>query len=135
MTAMPSEVTVRRRIHWFDTDTSTKEHNSAPLRWMEEAEAELLDKLGLVRELYGHLPRVHVDMDYRFPLRFWDEVEVTVRVSELGRTSITYRFDVRRDGEVAVEGRVTAVHIDENGRPSAIPDEHRRLLEGSVAPS
>lgn len=132
---IPVEVTVRRRIHWFDTDTSTKEHNSAPLRWMEEAEAELLDRLGLVKELYGHLPRVHVDMDYRFPLRFWDEVDVTVRVSELGRTSITYRFDVRRDGEVAVEGRVKAVHIDENGRPSAIPDEHRRLLEGSTAPS
>jgi acyl-CoA thioester hydrolase len=135
MRAMPPEITVRRRIHWFDTDTSTKEHNSAPLRWMEEAEAELLDRLGLVRELYGHLPRVHVDMDYRFPLRFWDEVDVTVRISELGRTSITYRFDVRKNGEVAVEGRVTAVHIDEAGEPSAFPEGYRKLLDGSAGPS
>ncbi|MGH2692348.1 MAG: acyl-CoA thioesterase [Actinomycetota bacterium] len=131
----PVEITVRRRIHWFDTDTSTKEHNSAPLRWMEEAEAELLDRLGLVKELYGHLPRVHVDMDYRIPLRFWDEVDVTVRVSELGRTSITYRFDVRKNGEVAVEGRVTAVHIDETGEPSVFPEGYRKLLEGSATPS
>ena len=129
---MPPETTVRCRIHWFNTDTSTKEHNSAPLRWMEEAEAELLDGLGLVKELYGHLPRVHVDMDYRFPLRFWDEVEVMVAVDELGRSSITYRFEVRRDGEVAVEGRVTAVHIDEAGRATPFSNEHRRLL-GSPA--
>jgi acyl-CoA thioester hydrolase len=137
MRAMPSpvEITVRRRIHWFDTDTSTKEHNSAPLRWMEEAEAELLDGLGLVKELYGHLPRVHVDMDYRFPLRFWDEVKVTVRVDSVGRTSIGYAFEVRRDGAIAVEGRVTAVHIDADGKAVQLSDKHRRLLEGSEAPS
>lgn len=129
---MPPEITIRRRIHWFDTDTSTKEHNSAPLRWMEEAEAELLDRLGLVKELYGHLPRVHVDMDYRFPVRFWDEVEIMVAVDELGRSSITYRFEVRRDGEVAVEGSVTAVHIDEVGSATPFSEAHRRLLNGST---
>jgi acyl-CoA thioesterase FadM len=95
---------------------------------MEEAEADLLDRLGLVKELYGHLPRVHVEMDYRFPLRFWDQVEVMVAVDELGRSSITYRFEVRRDGEVAVEGRIMAVHIDEAGRATPFSVEHRRLL-------
>ena len=130
---MPPEITIRRRIHWFDTDTSTKEHNSAPLRWMEEAEAELLHELGLVEELYGYLPRVHVEMDYRFPVRFWDEVDVTVAIEELGRSSITYRFDVRRDGEVAVEGKVTAVHIDGDGHAAPFSDEHRRVLEGSAS--
>jgi acyl-CoA thioester hydrolase len=125
------EVTIRRRIHWFDTDTSTKEHNSAPLRWMEEAEAELLHELGLVKELYGSLPRVHVEMDYRFPVRFWDEVEVMVAIDDLGRSSITYRFEVRRDGEVAVEGKVTAVHIDSSGKATPFSDEHRRVLDGT----
>jgi acyl-CoA thioester hydrolase len=132
MAAMPPEITIRRRIHWFDTDSSTKEHNSAPLRWMEEAEADLLHELGLVKELYGHLPRVHVEMDYRFPVRFWDEVEIKVAVDEVGRSSITYRFEVSRDGEAAVEGRVTAVHIDEEGQSVPFSDEHRRVLDGST---
>ena len=130
---MPPEITIRRRIHWFDTDTSTKEHNSAPLRWMEEAEAELLDSLGLVKELYGYLPRVHVEMDYRFPVRFWDEVEVMVAIEGVGRSSVTYRFEVRRDSEVAVEGRVTAAHIDREGRSTPFSEEHRRLLNGSAS--
>src|SRR5919106_719515 len=102
MRAMPRpSVTIHRRVQWFDTDSSTKEHNSAPLRWMEEAEAELLDRLGIVKQVYGRLPRAHVSLDYRTPVRFWDEVDITVRVDEVGRTSVTYTFEMRRGRDVA----------------------------------
>jgi acyl-CoA thioester hydrolase len=122
--------TVRRRIQWFDTDASTKYHNTAPLRLMEEAEAALLDQLGIVREVYGWLPRAHVTIDYRRPLRFWDEVEIDVEAAEVGRTSVTYAFRVRREEEVCAHGTVVAVLIDEEGKPRSWPDEWRRLLEG-----
>src|SRR3990170_511509 len=100
----PASVTVRRRIMWFDTDASTKYHNTAPLRLMEEAEAILLDDVGLVKEVYGWLPRAHVTVDYRRPVRFWDEVEVSVEVTEVGGTSITYGFEIRSDGDLSAEG-------------------------------
>jgi acyl-CoA thioester hydrolase len=135
MRAMPPEVTVRRRIVWFDTDASGKYHNTAPFRLMEEAEAALLDHLGIVREVYGWMPRAHVSIDYRRPLRFWDEAETMVRVAEVGTTSITYTFEIRTGEEVAAEGRVVAVYIDEDGRPREWPEEYRRLLDGSSAPS
>jgi acyl-CoA thioester hydrolase len=123
-------ITVRRRIQWFDTDASTKYHNTAPLRLMEEAETALLDRLGIVREVYGWLPRVHVSIDYRRPLRFWDEVAVDLEVSDVGRTSITYAFGVRKGEDLVAEGRVVAAYIDEEGKPRAWPDDWRRLLEG-----
>lgn len=133
--AEPLRATVRRRIQWFDTDASTKYHNSAPLRLMEEAEAVLLDRLGLVHELYGWLPRAHVTVDYRKPLRFWDEVDIEVAVERVGRTSITYTFWIRSvAGELSAEGRVVAVLIDEDGKPRRWSDEHRALLEGTRAP-
>ena len=122
--------TITRRIQWFDTDSSTKYHNTAPLRLMEEAEAALLDDLGIVKEVYGHLPRRHVTMEYYRPLRFWDQVEVTVEVVEVGTTSVTYSFEITRDGEVHADGRVVAVHIDDQGKPSPWTDRHRGLLEG-----
>jgi acyl-CoA thioester hydrolase len=125
---------IRRRIHWFDTDASTKYHNTAPLRLMEEAEAALLDRLGIVREVYGWLPRRRVEVDYQRPLRFWDEVEVEVAVAALGRTSVTYRFAIRKDGEEHATGTVVAVFIDEEGRPRAWSEEHRRLLNGQPPP-
>lgn len=96
---------------------------------MEEAEAELLDRLGIV-ELYGRLPRAHVEVDFRQPLRFWDQAEVTVEVREVGHTSVTYGFTIRRDGQVCAEGRVVAVHITDQGRPRPWPQEYRSRLEG-----
>jgi acyl-CoA thioester hydrolase len=128
---MPSpRVTIRRRIQWFDTDTSTKYHNTAPLRLIEEAEAALLDGLGIVREVYGWLPRAHVTIDYRRPLRFWDDVWVDLEVVEVGRTSITYAFGIRNERDLCADGRVVAVLIDEEGKPRSWPDEWRRLLTG-----
>ncbi len=128
---MSPEATIRRRIQWFDTDSSTKYHNTAPLRFMEEAEAALLGDLGIVHEVYGFMPRVHVRLDYRAPLRFWDEIEVTVRVAELGRSSITYTFEIRADGRTAADGRVVAAYIDGDGRPRPWPDGYRKLLDPS----
>jgi acyl-CoA thioester hydrolase len=122
--------TITRRIHWFDTDSSTKYHNTAPLRLMEEAEAALLDDLGIVTEVYGRLPRRHVTIEYYKPLRFWDRVEVTVEVAEVGTTSVTYTFQITRDGQVHADGRVVAVHIDEKGSATPWSDRHRSLLEG-----
>jgi acyl-CoA thioester hydrolase len=127
---MGAWITVRRRIQWFDTDSSTKYHNTAPLRLMEEAEAALLDRLGIVRQVYGWLPRRHVTIDYLRPLRFWDEVEVDLEVTEVGRTSVTYAFRIRRGEEPHAEGSVVAVYIDEGGRPRAWPEEYRLLLGG-----
>jgi YbgC/YbaW family acyl-CoA thioester hydrolase len=134
--AEPASITIRRRVQWHDTDASTKYHNTAPLRFMEEAEGALLHGLGLVREVYGWLPRRQVTIEYLRPLRFWDEIEVSVRVEEVGRTSVTYGFDITRDGERAAEGRVVAVLIDGDGAPRAWPEDDRRLLleGGSLSP-
>jgi acyl-CoA thioester hydrolase len=129
--AKPASIVIRRRIHWFDTDASSKYHNTAPLRLMEEAEAALLDRLGIVREVYGWLPRRRVEIDYHRPLHFWDEVEVHLEVLAVGGTSVTYGFRISRDGEDHAEGNVVAVLIDAGGRPLQWPDDWRRLLSES----
>jgi acyl-CoA thioester hydrolase len=70
-------------------------------------------------------------VDFRRFLRFWDEVEVAIRVAELGESSISYEFEMRVLGEVAAEGRAVAVLVTEEGKPTPWSDEHRRLLLGS----
>lgn len=133
----PASVVVRRRIQWFDTDASTKYHNTAPLRLMEEAEVVLLDRLGIVRDVYGRLPRAHVSIDYLRPLRFWDECDTRVEVADVGRSSVTYVFRIAdTKGQVAAEGKVVAVLVDEEVKPRPWPEEYRRLLlESGPVPS
>jgi acyl-CoA thioester hydrolase len=123
-------VTIRRRINWYDTDASSKYHNTAPFRLMEEAEATLLDELGIVHQVYGWLPRRDARIEYLRPLRFWDEVDVDLEIVDVGRTSVTYAFAVFKGRERCAEGRVAAVYIDEEGKPRPWPPEYRRLLEG-----
>lgn len=119
---------VRRRVEWADTDASGKYHNTAAFRLAEQAETRLLDALGLLDEIYGRLPRVHMSVDLTEPLRFNDEVDVELRVAELGRTSITYEFDIRRDERSVAAGRMVAVLLAGPAEREEWTDRHREAL-------
>jgi YbgC/YbaW family acyl-CoA thioester hydrolase len=119
------------RVAWVDTDTGGRIHFTAAFRWAEVAETALFRKLGLLEGgRYAHYPRRHVEADYLRVLVFEDELDVHLRVEEVGRTSIRFVWDIRRDGEVAVTGTHTIVHVDDEGRPAPIDDRTRTLLIG-----
>ena len=58
-------------------------------------------------------------------LVFDDEVEITIRVESVGRTSIRFAWEVVHDGEIAITGGHTIVHVDGDGRPAPIDDRTR----------
>ena len=128
---------VQRRIEWPDTDASGNYHNTAAFRFIEVAETALLERLGLLEDVYGRLPRVHIEANFRRPLRFRDVIDISLRIAALGRSSATYEFEMRADGEVAVDGRVVTVLLSgPRGEPLPWPEEYRRLLltAGEQAP-
>jgi YbgC/YbaW family acyl-CoA thioester hydrolase len=118
----------RFRVAWVDTDTGGRIHFTAPFRWAEATETSLYRRLGLLRGERGDFPRRRVEAEFRRALVFEDEVEVTLRVERLGTTSITYRWEVAREGEVAVDGAHTVVRVGADGRPLPLGKELRALL-------
>lgn len=78
-------------------------------------------------------PTVHLEADFRKPLSFGDQIEVEVRVKEMGRTSITWGYRVYRSGEreaPVAEGRNVTVSLDMDAfKKTEIPDWLRRSLE------
>jgi len=130
-----ASITTTRRVQWADTDASGWYHNTVVLRWIEEAENELLDRAGVLQEVIARIPRVHIEVDYRKVLRFWDEVEVHVAVAEVGRSSVSFRFDVRHQGEVAAEGSYRAVLVSEEQKPLPWSEEHRLRLLAPTPPA
>jgi acyl-CoA thioester hydrolase len=119
----------RRRVAWVDTDAGGRIHFTAVFRYAEAAEAGLRRELGLMAD-WGDYPRRRVEADYYSVLRFEDEIEVRIVPERLGRTSITWAWEVARDGVPCVEGRHTVVHVDADGRPSDLPHEVRERLAG-----
>ncbi|MCP9485722.1 MAG: hypothetical protein MSC30_07660 [Gaiellaceae bacterium MAG52_C11] len=126
----PARASLRleRRIEWADTDASGHWHNTAALRFVEWAERILLDRLGLLEDSYGRMPRVHITVDFRLPLRFNELAEIVLEIIEVGRTSVTYRADISRGGEIAAQLCFVAVLRGDDGRPTAWAEETRRLL-------
>jgi len=105
----------RRRVEFRDTDAAGIVHFSAFFFWMESAEHELLRAAGLQvfeRQADGSeysWPRVSVGCDYVSTARFGEELDISVYVAAVGRTSVTYRFVFAHEGRAVAEGRVVAV--------------------------
>jgi len=126
--------TIERRVEWHDTDASGHQHNSVVLRWAEEAEADLLRRLGIAN-LFGHTPRVRHEVNYRGRLWFGDVVRMTFRVTGLGRTSLTFGFSAHGPSGLAADGSVVVVHAEPDA-PAATPwpDEVRSALAVQEVP-
>jgi acyl-CoA thioester hydrolase len=68
------------------------------------------------------------DVEYFAPASFDDELEIHIRVSKIGRTSMTYEFAAFKvpDGTLLVTAHQTLVFIDlETRRPIPIPNAYR----------
>jgi acyl-CoA thioester hydrolase len=84
-------------------------------------------RFGLL-EGWGNYPRRHVEAEYLKVLVFEDDVEVRLRVERVGRTSITYGWEIVKSGEVYVHGRHTVVHVDDAGSAAELPQPVRAAL-------
>ncbi|HRV60347.1 MAG: acyl-CoA thioesterase [Solirubrobacterales bacterium] len=121
---------VRRRIEFSDVDSSGRYHYGTVIRLIEAAEVELLAELGLLDSIYTSMPRARLEVDYVSTLRFLDEVEITVEVVDLGRTSVTFGFVIERDGDVCARAKLITVHVDGDGNPAPWPEQARACLAG-----
>lgn len=128
-----ASIRVQRRIEWSDTDASGHHHFLAGFRLFEAAEVALLSRLGML-DLFGRLPRVHASAEFRSVLHLHDLVDITMWVEDVGRSSVTYRFEVRRDEEMCLEGKVVGAQLDEaEGEKEVWSAERRRLFMTSGA--
>lgn len=94
---MVHEFKTRRRIEFVETDMAGIVHFSNFFRFMEAAEHDFFRSLGIFlhsqdKDHLRGFARVHADCDYLRPLRLYDEFEVHLQITRIGRTSITYRF-------------------------------------------
>src|SRR4029077_11499899 len=98
---MTDEFRTTRMVEFSETDMAGIMHFSNFFRFMETAEHGFYRALGfsvLMSETDPRLgwPRVHAECDYKKPLRFEDEVEIHLLVSEKRSKSISFVFLFRK---------------------------------------
>lgn len=120
MTAMessPTTATVTRPVEWIDTDASGHHHNALVLRLAEAAEASAIGRVGLLELYFAAAPRVRHEVDYEAPLRFGQDATCEIVLEAIGRTSMTWSFEVWGEEFAdtprrrAARGRLVCVHV------------------------
>lgn len=128
-----ASIVARRRLEWADTDAAGHNHFSVAFRWMEEVEHELRRALGLPTDMTGGIPRVHVEVDYRDRIWFGEEVDITMGVAEVGRTSCRFVWRVDRvagNRNVLMEGSHVVVYSpDAHGGAAPWPEHVKAALQ------
>jgi acyl-CoA thioester hydrolase len=112
----PFKFSAKTRVGFSDTDAQGIVYYGRYNPYFDFARVEYLRTLGLLqprREVGDFVMRAN-DVEYLAPAVFDDEIEVFVRVSRLGRTSVTFEFAAYRlpDEVLMVTAHQTLVYVD-----------------------
>ena len=119
-------------VRYSDVDAMNHVNNAVYVTYLEFARMRLWRErfgfVGSARDIPLIVARVAVD--YRSPIGLEHPVEIGVGVSEIGRTSFTFRYRVEAAGRLAAEAETVQVCFDyTSGVPVPIDDTLRRSLE------
>lgn len=128
---MPASIELNRRLRWADADAAGRLHFPRIFEIVEEAESELVRKIGwpMNRSMGYDFPRVNIECRFMRVLELDAQFKMRLTAGKLGRSSIRYDYQVFDSvGEVAIEGTMTLVVL-QNGKPTEIPTSLRIALE------
>lgn len=131
---MSTEFACRHRlvVRFRDCDAMGHVNHAVYFTYLEQC------RLTCWRELTG-APSPHTrviiaraECDYRAPAHFGDELEIRMRVGDVGRSSFGLLYEIVNvvDGRTLAEGKTVMVSYDyDASKPVPLPDEARALLE------
>ena len=128
--AVISQLRLRRRVQFYETDVAGIVHFSWFYRYMEEAEHALWREAGLsIHPPDSDIgwPRVAASFDFHRALRFEDEFDVVLRIAELTPKRIRYSCVLLKDDTKVATGTMTIACVrkrpDQKMESTEIPAE------------
>lgn len=122
----------RQRVYFDMLDLLGMLHNAAFLVLFERARTDFWRAVGYVPGAAGYDWPYLVkrnEITYHVSITTDEEVDVTVSVAHLGRTSLIFAHTILLpDGTLAAEGQTVLVRVDPNRRPLPWSDAFRSLL-------
>ncbi len=131
-------VEARLRVIYGDTDQMGVVYYANYFRYFEFARSEYFRaRGGSYREIERDgllLPVVEATASYKSSARYDDVLLIHTRVSEVRRVSLTFSYDIFREGDpdrLLCSGRTVHACVKRDGKPTRLPDEVIRLLRES----
>jgi acyl-CoA thioester hydrolase len=134
---MPASYTHSLDVRFRDCDPLGHVNNAVYLTYLEQARFNhWRSAWGFgTKDLPPEMPGVilaRAEIDYKLPAQYGDTLEVRMRVSNIGRTSFSYDYDiVDAAGRIVATAKTVQVMYDyAKSMPVPIPARIRELLEG-----
>lgn len=121
------------QVRFRDIDAFGHVNNAVFFSYVEQARIRYLLDVLRPDEPFDRLPLIlaRVELDFRSPIFFGDEVTVETRVDRIGRTSLGMSHRMTAGAEARLVGDVQTVLVTydyERMVPTPVPDEWRDLL-------
>lgn len=121
------------QVRFRDTDAFGHVNNAVFFSYIELARVRYLIDVLEPAEPFERMPLIlaRVELDFRSPIMFGEEVEVETQVDRIGRSSIamSHRMTAGTDRRLVGEAQSVLVTYDYGAaRPMPVPDEWRATL-------
>ena len=118
------------RVRFRDLDAVGHVNNAVFLTYIESARVAFLQHIGAATTLEDmSIIVARIEIDFRAPVGFGDEVEIAVRASRFGGKSFDLDYELRVGGRIVAEAKSVLVGYDYGkGEAVEIPDEWRDKL-------
>jgi YbgC/YbaW family acyl-CoA thioester hydrolase len=124
----------RLRVRWAEVDMQKIVFNAHYLTYIDTAIAEYWREIGLPYP-HGYVERYGSDIflrkasvEYLGSARYDDELAVCCRVAKLGRSSMTFHFEIYRAADLLISAELVYVNADPSMKAVALPDEVRERV-------
>lgn len=122
------------RVRWSEVDMQAIVFNGNYLNYFDVAFTEYWRATGLPDVIAQSQAGLEMfarkaTIEYHAPARFDDNLEIGVRCTELGRSSMRFALEIFRDDDLLVSGEMTYVYADSRIRKSeSVPPTWRERL-------
>jgi YbgC/YbaW family acyl-CoA thioester hydrolase len=122
------------RVRWAEVDMQKIVFNGHYLTYIDTAIAEYWREIGLPYPA-GYVERYGTDiylrkatLEYLGSARYDDLLTVCCRVARLGRSSMTFVFELYRDAELLISAELIYVNADSSMKAAPLPEDLRERV-------
>ena len=123
------------RVRWAEVDMQKIVFNGHYLTYIDTAIAEYWREIGLPYP-HGYVDRYGTDIylrkatvEYLGSAGYDDVLTVCCRVARLGRSSMTFHFEIYRESELLITAELVYVNADAGKKAAPLPDDVRERVK------
>ena len=123
---------MQHRVPFYETDAMRVVHHSHLVRWLELARIRWLAEHHRPYTEYvaagRHFAVIRVEVDYRLPVAFDEEVTITVWPEWVRGATLRMAYRLETARGVVSHAATDHALVDDEGRPRRIPRDERDVL-------